>query len=248
MRRAHRRQSRACQNRDKPEFASELPSSGHGSGHVNLGRSSELRRPSRCGRDGPGNRVRGGRWREALRAPDASWRPSRSQSGEPPVVMVAADLSALTRAGRQMWRDRIAAGSALISKLASAANRARRRCERGRDRPHVTVTGGATRTKAIVTVVIPRGDPDVAIGIVRFDSDQMPKQSCVRCMLSGQLTSPTHMTARTAAERTGVCLEAIFRIVRTIQKPVVGVTALSNSHQSRECLIEGDRAFWFEVS
>jgi hypothetical protein len=46
-------------------------------------------------------------------------------------------------------------------------------------------------------------------------------------MLSGQLTSPTQTTARIGAERKEVSLEAIFRIVRTIQKPVVGVTALS---------------------
>jgi hypothetical protein len=69
----------------------------------------------------------------------------------------------------------------------------------------------------------------VAIGIVRFDSARMPK-AVVREMHAFRAAHVTDANDReNRAERKEVCLEGIFRIVWTIQTPVVGVTALSNS-------------------
>jgi hypothetical protein len=102
-----------------------------------LDASSELRRPSRRGRDGSGKPGERQSARESPQARDASSRLNRPQSGEATVVTVAEGLVRWDAAGRRMRRDRVAGG--LVAELKARA----RPIERGAS-ASVAVTGGTS--------------------------------------------------------------------------------------------------------
>jgi hypothetical protein len=94
--------------------------------------------------------VSGGAPAKSPRAPDASSRPNRPQSGVATVMMVAGDSSALRRAGRRVRRDRVVGGfvADLRTRARGQSRAAPAQAWQGLAARHRDC--GATRTTAIV--------------------------------------------------------------------------------------------------